>query len=104
MFNKILAVFTVTALSWNTFADSNTDLTSIIDQHWQNAQKEKVFFRTDPDGWKPNGKLAEFTPEAMARREAYNRQVLELLGKVNSKTLSEAQLMNYRLFKYERET
>ena len=78
MFNKILAVFTFTALSWNTFADANKDLSTIIDQHWQNAQKEKVFFRTDPDGWKPNGKLAEFTPQAIARREAYNNKVLDI--------------------------
>jgi hypothetical protein len=41
MFNKVLAVFTVTAISWNSFADSNSDLTNIIDQHWQNAKKKK---------------------------------------------------------------
>jgi uncharacterized protein (DUF885 family) len=104
MFNKILAVFTLTVLSWHSFADSNSDLSKIIDQHWQNAQKEKVFYRTDPDGWKPNGKLAEFTPEAMARRETYNHKVLALLEKVDTTTLNKAQLMNYRLFKYERET
>ena len=104
MFKKVLAVFTFTALSWNTFADPNKDLTNIIDQHWQNAQQEKVFFRTDPDGWKPNGKLAEFTPHALARREAYNSQVLNSLGAIDTQALSKEQLMNYRLFKYERET
>jgi uncharacterized protein (DUF885 family) len=104
MFNKVLAVLTFTALSWNAFADSNTSLANIIDQHWQNTQKEKVFFRTDPDGWKPNGKLAEFTPQALARREAYNIQVLKALDNIDIKSLNEAQLMNYRLFKYERET
>ena len=104
MFNKVLAVFTLTAISWNSFADSNADLTNIIDQHWQNAKKEKVFFRTDPDGWKPNGKLAEFTPQAIARREAYNIQVLNALEEIDAQVLSEEKLMNYRLFKYERET
>lgn len=104
MFKKVLAVLTFTAFSWNTFADSNEDLTQIIDQHWQNAQQEKVFFRTDPDGWKPNGKLAQFTPQALARRAAYNNQVLTSLEGINTKALSSDQLMNYRLFKYERET
>jgi hypothetical protein len=58
MFNKVLAVFTFTALSWNTLAGANKDLSTIIDQHWQNAQKENVFFRTDPEGWKRNGPVA----------------------------------------------
>jgi uncharacterized protein (DUF885 family) len=96
MFNKVLVAFTFTALSWNTFADANKDLSNIIDQHWQNAEQEKVFFRTDPDGWKPNAKLAEFTPQAIARREAYNSQVLERLSKVDTQALSKEQLMNYR--------
>lgn len=104
MLNKVLAVFTLTVLSWNSFADSNSELSKIIDQHWQNAKKEKVFYRTDPDGWKPSGKLAEFTPQAMARREAYNHKVLTLLESIDTTTLNKAQLMNYRLFKYERET
>lgn len=104
MLKKALAVVTFTTLSWNTFADSNQDLSRIIEQHWQNAQKEKVFFRTDPDGWKPSGKLAEFTPKAIARRAAYNQQVLSKLDNIDSKSLNEKQLMNYRLFKYERET
>ncbi|MFQ3190927.1 MAG: hypothetical protein ACI936_002063 [Paraglaciecola sp.] len=104
MFKKVLVVFTFTLLSWNTFADSNQDLSNIIDQHWQNAQKEKVFFRTDPDGWKPNGKLPEFTPQALARREVYNIQVLGTLRGIDTKALNEEQLMNYRLFKYERKT
>ncbi|WP_339721373.1 DUF885 domain-containing protein [uncultured Paraglaciecola sp.] len=104
MFNKLLALVTFSTLSWNTLADSNTDLTQIIEQHWQNSQQEKVFFRTDPDGWKPNGKLAELTPKALSRREKYNRQVLDMLETLDIKTLSPEQLMNYRLFKYERET
>lgn len=104
MFKKVLTAFTLTALSWNAFANANTDLTNLIDQHWQNAKKEKVFFRTDPDGWKPNGKLAEFTPQAIARREAYNIETLESLTQIDTQSLNKDQLMNYRLFKYERET
>lgn len=102
--NKILVIFIFTVLSWHAFADPNKDLANIIDKHWQNSQIEKVFFRTDPDGWKPNGQLAEFTPQALTRREAYNSQVLTRLVEIDTKALSKEQLMNYRLFKYERET
>ena len=104
MLNKILTAFTFSVLSCQSLADVNQDLASLIDQHWQNAQQEKVFFRTDPDGWKPNGKLAEWTPQAIARREAYNQQVLSQLSKIDKDALNQQQLMNYRLFKYERET
>ncbi|WP_299084545.1 DUF885 family protein [uncultured Paraglaciecola sp.] len=101
---KILAVLTLSALSFTLFADANKDLATITEQHWQNAQHEKVFFRTDPDGWKPNGKLAEWTPQAIERRETYNKQVLKALENINATALNPDQLMNYRLFKYERET
>jgi uncharacterized protein (DUF885 family) len=94
----------LTTLSFQALADANQHLTTIINQHWQNAQQEKVFFRTDPDGWKPNGKLAEFTPQALARREAYNKTVLTNLEQINTPALNPEQLMNYRLFKYERQT
>lgn len=107
MFSRLLFILTITtAWVWSaqTLADANDDLTRIIDQHWQNAQQEKVFFRTDPDGWKPNGKLAEFTPAAIERREKYNNDVLKALSNIDSNKLSKTQLMNYRLFKYERET
>ncbi len=104
MLKTTLTLFTASLLSWQVLADANQDLKQIIDQHWQNAQQEKVFFRTDPDGWKPKGKLAEFTPEALARRQTYNQQVLAQLQDIDSQKLSAEQLMNYRLFKYERET
>ena len=104
MLKKLITVCSLSILSCQALADANQDLTSIIEQHWQNAQLEKVFFRTDPDGWKPNGKLAQWTPEAIARREAYNSKVLAALSNIDTKSLNQAQLMNYRLFKYERET
>ncbi|MDU0354458.1 DUF885 domain-containing protein [Paraglaciecola aquimarina] len=108
MRNTILSAVALSVLplfiSGKVFADANADLNQIIEQHWQHATREKVFFRTDPDGWKPNGKLAEFTPEAMERRQKYNQKVLQKLKHIAPSELNKAQLMNYRLFKYERET
>jgi uncharacterized protein (DUF885 family) len=104
MFKKTLSCFILAVLSCQVLADANQDLSNLIDEHWQNAIKEKVFFRTDPDGWKPKGKLAEFTPQAIQRRTTYNNGVLTVLARIDTKALNEKQLMNYRLFKYERET
>lgn len=90
-------------MNGNALGNSNSDLHSLLNKHWQQAEKEKVFFRTDPDAWKPNGKLADFSPEGIARRQAFNAQMLNDLSSIDMKTLSEQNLMSYRLFKYERE-
>ena len=104
MYKTNLLALSLTMVSLPSLADDNTDLKNIIDQHWQHAKSEKVFFRTDPDGWKPNGKLARWSEQAISKRQTYNDQVLHKLAAINPKSLSKEQLMNYRLFKYERET
>ncbi|MBO7926327.1 DUF885 domain-containing protein [Pseudoalteromonas sp. K222D] len=104
MFEKSFLAICLTLVSLPSMADNNADLKNIIDKHWQHAQAEKIFFRTDPDGWKPNGKLANWTEHAIAQRQQYNDAVLDNLKNIDPSKLSDAQLMNYRLFKYERET
>ena len=104
MFKKRILAICLAATSLSCLADSNSDLKTIIDNHWQNAKAEKIFFRTDPDGWKPNGTLPNWSEQAIAKRQAYNNSVLKSLANINPKTLNKDQLMNYRLFKYERET
>ncbi|MBH0028235.1 DUF885 domain-containing protein [Pseudoalteromonas sp. SWN29] len=104
MFKKSILAICLAVTSLPSIADSNSDLKTIIDSHWQNAKAEKIFFRTDPDGWKPSGTLPSWSEQAIAKRQAYNNNVLKSLSKIDPKTLSCSQLMNYRLFKYERET
>ncbi|CAI89179.1 MULTISPECIES: DUF885 domain-containing protein [Pseudoalteromonas] len=104
MFKKSILAICLTLVSLPSMADNNADLKNIIDKHWQHAQAEKIFFRTDPDGWKPNGKLANWTEHAIAQRQQYNDAVLDNLKNIDPSKLNDAQLMNYRLFKYERET
>ncbi|EWS96465.1 hypothetical protein BG00_15905 [Pseudoalteromonas sp. SCSIO_11900] len=104
MFKKTILAIALAATSLPSLADSNSDLKTIIDNHWQNAKAEKIFFRTDPDGWKPNGTLPDWSEQAIAKRQAYNNSVLKSLASIDPKTLNSEQLMNYRLFKYERET
>ncbi|ATD04914.1 MULTISPECIES: DUF885 domain-containing protein [Pseudoalteromonas] len=104
MLKKTILAIALAATSLPSLADSNSDLKTIIDNHWQNAKAEKIFFRTDPDGWKPNGPLPDWSEQAIAKRQAYNNSVLKNLASIDPKTLNSEQLMNYRLFKYERET
>ena len=104
MLKKTILAIALAATSLPNLADSNSDLKTIIDNHWQNAKAEKIFFRTDPDGWKPNGTLPDWSEQAIAKRQAYNNSVLKNLASIDPKTLNSEQLMNYRLFKYERET
>jgi uncharacterized protein (DUF885 family) len=100
----ILSLGLVAILSSQALADANHDFSALLAKHWQNATQEKVFFRTDPDAWKPDGKLAEWTPKAMARRNAFNSEILSQLATIPFATLSSDNQMSYRLFKYERET
>jgi uncharacterized protein (DUF885 family) len=85
-------------------ASSTEDFNALLDEHWTTAGKEQVFFRTDPDAFRPNGKLPELTTEARARRQAYNESILKRLGAIDESSLGEQDRISYRLFLYERET
>lgn len=100
--NSLLALFCL--FSSHVLADADSDFSALLAKHWQNAQQEKVFFRTDPDGWKPDGKLAQWTPQAVARRDAFNSEVLAKLELIAPAQLSADNQMSYRLFLYERQT
>lgn len=76
----------------------------LLDEHWATATAEKVFFRTDPDAWRMDGKLPEHTPEARARRQQFNEYVLGKLANISSDDLDADDQLSYRIFKYERET
>lgn len=99
------AIVIILILSWSqvAFANVDDDFNALLHEHWQFAKQEKVFFRTDPDAWKPNGKLADFSTKGIARRQAFNALMLEKLKNIDSDKLSPDNLMSYRLFKYERE-
>ncbi len=83
-------------------ASPNAEFDALLDEHWATANREQVFFRTDPDGWRMHGKLAEFTSEARSRRQDYNDAVLDRLASIDVTALPAAQQLSYRLFHYER--
>jgi uncharacterized protein (DUF885 family) len=76
----------------------------LLDAHWENAVAEQVFFRSDPDAWRMNGKLAEFTAEARARRQTFNNEILARLEEIDIESLDKNDQVSYRVFEYERLT
>jgi uncharacterized protein (DUF885 family) len=108
---KILAViaatFSLLACSptgTETGSDSGVAFHALLDDHWATAQTEKVFFRTDPDAWRMDGELSVHTPEARARRQQFNDDVLSRLAEISFDALDADDRLSYRIFKYERET
>ncbi len=97
----LLAVtFNVSALE-----NQSTEIfNQLIDEHWQTANKEQIFFRKDPDAFRMNGKLPEMSKIGRDRREKYNHELLQRLEKINLNDLSADDQVTYRLFKYERQT
>ena len=84
--------------------DTEKAFHALLDEHWATASAEKVFFRTDPDAWRMDGKLSEHTPEARARRQRFNEAVLGKLAGIDIEGLGAEDQLSYRVFKYERET
>jgi uncharacterized protein (DUF885 family) len=88
----------------NATASPADDLYALIEEQWETSTREQVFYRTDPDAWRMDGKLAGYSTEALARRKAYNETVLERLAGIDSAALSADDRLNHRLFLYERES
>lgn len=85
-------------------AGASDDFQQLLAEHWAAAEEEKIFFRTDPDAFRPDGRLPEVDDEARARRETFNGKVLERLAQIDGDTLEGQERISYQLFRYERET
>jgi uncharacterized protein (DUF885 family) len=83
---------------------SSQSFEQLLDDHWQNANKEQVFFRKDPDAFRMNGKLPSFSKQSEKRREDFNQSLLAQLDDIDLSKLSAKEQVTYRLFKYERQT
>lgn len=101
LFALLVALF-----SLGTYAapvDSQT-LKDILDQHWQQANKEQIFFRKDPDAFRMRGTLPDMSAAGRARRAAFNEQILAQLAALDVSELSSKDQVTFYLFRYERET
>jgi uncharacterized protein (DUF885 family) len=94
-----LAVFPLTAA-----ADASADFGQLLAEHWARAEKEKIFFRTDPDAFRPDGRLPEVSERARARRQAFNEEMLRRLATIDEAALAGQERISYKLFRYERQT
>jgi uncharacterized protein (DUF885 family) len=77
---------------------------ALLDDHWAASVSEKIYFRTDGDAWRMDGKLSEHTAEARARRQAFNETILERLSGIDPHDLNARDRISLKVFKYERET
>ncbi len=82
---------------------ASSEFSKLLQDHWQRAEQEQVFFRTDPDSYRPHGKLAEVSAQARARRQAFNESILARLATIDEADLQGQDRISYKLFLYERE-
>ncbi len=82
---------------------ASEQFTQLLDEHWQTANKEQIFFRKDPDAFRMKGKLPEMSAHGRERRSKYNNKLLSRIKNIDVMQLSAADQVTYRLFKYERE-
>ena len=98
----LLAAFSLLPLP--ALADASADFNRLLQEHWAQATQEKLFFRTDPDAFRPDGTLPEVDAGGRARRKAFNDRMLEKLSAIDGDALRGQERISYKLFKYERET
>ena len=77
---------------------------ALLDEHWAAAAAEKIYFRTDGDAWRMDGKLSEHTAEARARRHEFNNSMLQRIKSIDEKDLDARDRISYKVFLFERET
>lgn len=107
MNRQIAATLLQTALALSplsALADASADFQQLLADHWARAEQEKIFFRTDPDAFRPDGTLPEMDADARARRQAFNEEVLKRLKGIDGDALQGQERISYQLFRYERRT
>lgn len=102
--NIFLSLFLSLMISPHAWANNSDDFHKILTDHWARATKEKVFFRTDPDGFRMNGTLPELSKTARDRRAAFNDKILKRLSHITENKLTKKDRVSYKIFKYERLT
>ncbi|TDF41751.1 DUF885 domain-containing protein [Alteromonadaceae bacterium M269] len=84
-------------------ADEKEKFDELLNEHWDNVLKEQVFFRRDPDVFRMNGKLPDFSEKGREKRQKFNEKILRKLKRIDASKLSYQDNISYRLFTYERE-
>ena len=86
--------------STSSFANlASKQFKQLLDEHWQTANQEQIFFRKDPDAFRMQGKLPEMSKAGRDRRAKYNNDLLTRIENIDLAKLSPAKQVTYRLFK-----
>ena len=90
MHRKFLtALLLLTSIAAFAATDSHSDaFRQLLVDHWTEAEAEKLFFRTDPDAFRPDGILPDVGPDGRARRKAFNQNMLERLAQIDEDALT----------------
>ncbi len=102
--NIIAAVFLCLTMAPNALANNTNDFHKLLNDHWEQANQEKVFFRTDSDAFRMNGTLPEFNKTARDRRAAFNDEIKQRLNHIEERKLNTKDQISYKIFKFERQT
>lgn len=103
MKNLITAAFLFCTLaSREALSDAHSSFDTLLKDHWHNVLQEQVFFRRDPDVFRMDGPLPDFSKAGRDRRQQFNETVLTQLAAIDPASLSPEDQVNYKLFKYER--
>ena len=79
--------------------DATADLKKILDEAWQFQLREDPLFATQVGEMRYNDRLPSVAPADYDRRAAYARQTLERLKAVDRAALSDADQVNYDMFR-----
>ncbi|MBU2069746.1 MAG: DUF885 domain-containing protein [Gammaproteobacteria bacterium] len=104
LFRAIFVAMAALLLSHQAQATSaSAQLQQLLDEHWQHANQEQIFFRKDPDTFRMNGPLPDVSAKGRERRQAFNQKMLQQAAKITLSQLTAAEQVTLRLFNYERE-
>jgi uncharacterized protein (DUF885 family) len=101
---RFLALLLLALPVTTAYAAASDEFHALLDEHWAFSQDERIIFRSDPDAFRMQGRLPSFSPEAYARREAFNEDMLARLAEIDEQLLSGQDRVSYKLFRYERQT
>ena len=106
---KPITITTLSILCWLgsaglSLANPAEEFEALLQEHWSRVEQEQVFFRTDPDAFRPDGKLPEMSAQARARRQAFNEDILGRLEAIEESQLEGQDRISFKVFRYERET
>lgn len=103
---RISVAIVIALLSGAVYAaepDSNAALQKLFDDEWEYGLRESPTFASHLGDKRYNDRWPDVSPEAIARRQAHQRELLERLQQFDPGQLSPSDRLNHRLFRWQAE-